>query len=1121
MNPVADAGQRLAAIDPTRSFIVQAPAGSGKTELLIQRFLALLGVVQRPDEILAITFTRKAAGEMRTRLMQALEGAHDPAPTTEHEQRTWRLAGAALERDRQLGWRLLENPSLLAIRTIDSFNAALVRRMPWITRLGGLPEVAENPARLYRTAAERTVSRIRGNERGSAQVALLLSHLDNRADRVCDLLVGMLQRRDQWLRHVVWEDHERQRRDLETALAGFVTATLASVRAAVPADLQMRLVDLGRYAAANLPGEEDRPLLALAGLERFPCPIVEDLPAWQGLADLLLTSGGNLRRRLDRNCGFPPGPDGKAALRKEAMRQLLDDLAGIKGLETMLVRVRQLPPAVYSEEQWRVLQALVALLQVSVAELWLAFRENGRTDFAEIALKALEALREDDQPTELLLKLDAGINHILVDEFQDTSHLQFDLLTRLTSGWDRGDGRTLFLVGDPMQSIYRFREAEVGLFLKARREGIGQVCLEPLTLRTNFRSQEGIVDWVNVAFARILPERADEARGAVAYSDAVASRPALPGPAVSSHLRTADDEAAEAGQVVDLVRRTLAEDPDGTVAILVRSRSHLGDILRSLREAGLGYQAQDIDPLAERPIARDLVSLTRALLHPADRLAWLSVLRAPWCGLELADLHLLCGDHPSATIPSLLAEPAIAARLSAAGRSRAEQLFAILSRSLEQRGRVGLRRLVEGTWLALGGPACLDEVGLEDAEQVFDLLERLDHGGDLEEVEALEEGLQGLFAAPDVEADGRLQVMTIHKAKGLEFDTVVLPGLGRSPAQGEQPLLRWLEHPECGLLLAPIAAAGADRRDPIYDAIGRLERDKEDFEVGRLLYVAVTRAKRRLHLLGHVNTGRSGDCRPAAGSLLQKLWAVVPKECLPSPPGEPTAIAETAKNRYLLRRLPAAWTPPPLRSLPFRAQGPTLKPSAGLETGPEEIFLNPWETAVSRHVGTVAHAFLERIAREGSERWSPERVQGEAAAIRWMLTRLGVPHDLLPGAAATVKRALDSALAGDRGRWILRSREDAACELKLSGVIAGSLVHAVIDRTFVDGGVRWIIDYKTSDPEGGDPDDFFARELEHYRPQLAAYGALFRALEKERPIRTALYFPLVDGWCEIDPEADP
>src|SRR6202158_4379566 len=138
------------------------------------------------------------------------------------------------------------------------------------------------------------------------------------------------------------------------------------------------------------------------------------------------------------------------------------------------------------------MQASVSVLTLAVAELQIAFRENGRVDFQELLIRASRALGNADSPTDLALALGHRIQHILVDEFQDTSYTQFELLEKLTAGWEPDDGRTLFLVGDPMQSIYRFRQADVSLFLKARLNGVGGLRLEPLTLRVNFRSRRQI-----------------------------------------------------------------------------------------------------------------------------------------------------------------------------------------------------------------------------------------------------------------------------------------------------------------------------------------------------------------------------------------------------------------------------------------------------------------------------------------------------------------------------------------------------------------------------------------------------------------------------------------------------
>ena len=150
-------------------------------------------------------------------------------------------------------------------------------------------------------------------------------------------------------------------------------------------------------------------------------------------------------------------------------------MRGNEALRVALCEVKSLPPGRYDDDQWNVLEAIIKLAPLAIGELRLVFAQHGKADFIEMAQGALRALEGEDGPTDLLLVLDYRIRHILVDEFQDTSFTQFELLKLLTSGWEPGDGRTLFVVGDPMQSIYRFREAEVGLFLRAWHEGIGSV----------------------------------------------------------------------------------------------------------------------------------------------------------------------------------------------------------------------------------------------------------------------------------------------------------------------------------------------------------------------------------------------------------------------------------------------------------------------------------------------------------------------------------------------------------------------------------------------------------------------------------------------------------------------
>lgn len=1113
VDPVADSRERIRALDATRSFIVDAPAGSGKTELLIQRYLVLLARVEAPEAVVAITFTRKAASEMRDRVLRALRAASEnPRPAKAHEALTWDLARAVLERNAEAGWELLDHPLRLRIQTIDSLCGAITRQMPWLSRFGAQPGIAEDAVELYREAAVNTWRTIGQESARASAVEQLLRHLDNSVAAFVDLLVAMLARREQWLRHVLASG---QRESLEAALCAVIREGLAKVRRAAPEPLAEDIVELSRFAARNL--DSSAPLAPCANLDALPGREVEDLPAWLGIASLLLTSGNTWRKRVNVKCGFPRDRKDE----KQRIESLLDALSGNDRFLEALKELRVLPPPCYTDAQWQTMEALFTVLPLAVAQLRMVFSERGQVDFSEVAQAASAALGSPDRPTDLALALDCRIQHLLVDEFQDTSFSQCELLEKLTAGWERGDGRTLFVVGDPMQSIYRFREAEVGLFLKSRVRGIGSVKLEPLRLAVNFRSDSGIVKWVNAAFRRIFPEAEDIATGAIPFSESVPVRPAGAGQAVTVHPFIGADYETEAARTAVLVAQSRLQERDGKIAVLVRARTHLPLILRELRKAGLSYRAVEIDPLSGRPVIQDLLALTRALLHLADRTAWLAVLRAPWCGMTLADLLAIAGDDREATVWDLMRDSARLALMSADGRTRLERVRGVLDTCLGQSRRASLRRWVEGAWIALGGPGCLlTGAEWEDSQTFFDLLEGLESAGDVADLNRLLEKAEQLFAAPDLAADDKLQVMTIHKAKGLEFDTVILPGLGRTQRPDESKLLTWLESPgsegESRLLLAPIKAAGA-ASEPMGDYLRHVENRKKEYETARLLYVAATRARKRLYLLGHTGlTWKEGSAalrEPASGSLLSRLWPVVEAEfrACPLPSDVPPEAQPEPRKSLSIRRLPAAWSLPP-------APEP-VRWAAGADVDGEREVSFVWAGEVVRHIGTVVHRMLRRIAEEGVARWSSETVQAQRTVCAAALGSLGTPAGEIEAASAKVAEALERALCDPRGCWILDdSHAEARCEYAISGVVDGRVVDSRVDRTFVDAdGTRWIIDYKTGTHEGGGLEGFLDNERARYAPQLEAYAALFEGMES-RPVRLGLYFPLLGAWREWSPE---
>ncbi len=1158
MSNIADSQQRKTALDPEQSFIVRAPAGSGKTELLIRRYLRLLSGVESPEEIIAITFTRKAAAEMRGRIISSLELARTgETPEDDYQKETYTLATEVLKRDEAQQWQLQDNPGRLRIQTIDSLCSSITRQMPVLSQLGAQPETLDDASELYLEAAERTILAIEDGESWSDAVAELLEHLDNDLPRLKNLIADMLARRDQWLRHITNDNISRE--ELDQALHNIVSATLKSAYDAIPEELE--LIDLLQYAAINLIEEDSESLITeCATLDSLPEPDPVALSQWHGIAEFLLTKQNEWRKTVNKNNGFPAS-DSKADKQfekehakniKSRYKALVQNYAENENLLDVLTEIRYLPEvwastddvhsAWLNDGQWKILQALPILLHIAKEHLRFLFAEHSKIDFTGIERSAIKALGDDEQPTDLALQLDYRIQHILVDEFQDVSVSQYDLLEKLTEGWSENDGRTLFLVGDPMQSIYRFREAEVGKFLSTfTNQQIGQVPLQSLTLGVNFRSQQGLVTWVNDAFEKILPKQEDIANSAVSYSSVIAADDSGAGQVVIHPLfqddlngSSYDTHQEEAKQIVHTIKQvqdeTLDKDLHKSIAILVRSRPQLDAIIAHLKQAGIRFQAVDIERLSHRAAIQDCLALTRAILHPADRVAWLSILRAPWCGLTLADLNVLVGKQQKIPIWSCMNDELRMRKLSDDGQKRLLKLREVLSKAMANRRRKSLRRMVEMVWMECGGPATLEEASdLENVQTYFDVLQQEEESSDLKTLAKLEKAVEGLYAAADVQgaADSKIngvsdgmnvQIMTIHKAKGLEFDIVILPGLGRGGKAEDKRLLLWQEQQrEDGgndLLLAPIKETGVDE-DKLYRYLEMLEKAKLKNEQGRLLYVAATRAKEQLHLFGATKVSKEKNeiSPPKKNTLLAKLWPVVETNYQwVYTSGHGDVVKETpqpAEAENLFRRHIATWKrPKPPNNVNWQQNEATVA-----ETSDNDIEFE-WATETIRHVGIVVHRCIQLMV-EDSKTWDKIQIQSKRAWYRQSLKRQGVGEEDMPWASQQVEDALINMIKDERGQWLLSTEhQQQNNEYALSGVYQGKVINIKIDRTFIDkDGTRWIIDYKTSRHEGKDVDAFLDQQQERYKEQLEKYGALMQLHESE-PVKLGLYFPLLQGWRE-------
>lgn len=1102
----ADAEVRRRALAPEVSFLVRAPAGAGKTELLVQRLLTLLARVEEPESVVAVTFTRKAAAEMRARVLAALAAAGAAAPAGAHERHTWELARQARAHAAGRGWNLADAPGRLRITTLDALALTLVGRMPWTARLGAVPQPTDHAERLYQAAARAALARVEEPPPSpdAAAAGTLLALCDGNWRHAEELLAAMLAHRDQWLSAVLQEPREL-RAGLEAGFRHQLEADLAAVRAQAAADAACG--ELVALAAAADP-DEDSPLHACRGLQALPPARLEAMPAWLGLTHLAATKSGAPRQRAD----------GRDGLTTKELKARLKELALDERTLASLVSLREFPALPFDEDFWRRLEALLRLLPRAVAELKLQFRASGACDFTEITLAACQALREAGSA--LAYALDAQLRHLLVDEFQDTSTAHFELLQALVQDWQPGDGRTLFLVGDPMQSIYLFRNARVDLFLRAAQGRLGSVELEVLQLTSNFRSQAGLVEWCNQKFGQIFPASEDAHRGEVKFHPATWVHPAEAN-AVEPHVASFDHPRHEASMLAEVAAREREADPNASVAVLVHNRAHLREILPALRARGLAFQGVDLFPLDDSPVAEDLLALARAIEDPGDRLAWLALWRAPWCGLTLAELHQLAGGagEPAGGMPALWAARERA--LPEAARDRGRRVVEVVGEAAAARGRAPLEALVRWCWQKLGGAECVADAA--QAGEVEIILEALQTArGDLDRARTL---LQKRYApAAGGGAGGRLQIMTLHHAKGLEFDVVLLPGLTRQLPPAKTRLLEWMEcdAPEAPFSWLLAARSPRGRHDPAPAYLHRRRAAMEEQERTRRLYVAATRARRRLHLFIGLPPLVHGEIwQPHSSTPLRPLWPALRDEvwALYEPPAQPVmevaaaagaaraaaAALPPAAGPTTLRRVPDGWQPsPPRPPLAWRAAA-APPPAVGLTASRHAA------AVLLRQVGVAVHALLQAMAAQGEPAWTP-------AQLDLALRRAGVAPEALAAARARARQALTMTLADARGRWILAAHPEARNEWPLTGVVAGRLHRVIVDRSFLEaaGGaeVRWIIDYKNAAHDGGDRDGFLAAQVELYRPQLELYAALAGQLDA-RPVRCGLYFPLLAAWREV------
>jgi ATP-dependent exoDNAse (exonuclease V) beta subunit len=1227
-NPPPDQAARERALDVNRSILVRAPAGSGKTDLLTRRFLRLLGEVDDPGQIVAITFTKAAAAEMRHRILSELENADGVPESTSDRFTMQALAQRALTRSEERGWNLLDLPAQLRISTIDSFCRDLALQQPLLSRLGDGLDIAEQPRELYRRAARQTLERIDEEDAALSQaIEDLLLWRDNSWQDLEDQLVTMLEQRDRWMREFVVyreQDWERLRVQLERpfARAGAETLNkLSELLDRVPGAREEAL-ELARFACEE-PGANSP--WGLAECTEIPvAPFSAGLDSAQddflALAAFLQTQKGGWRseKGLKASDGFPPTPRGRAG--KTRFASLISTLDAVPGLESALAAVRELPSTHYSDEDWRIVRACFELLRQAAGELEVVFAEAAAVDYIEVAQLALNVLKgEDGLPTDAAMAVADGIRYLLVDEFQDTSRRQHQLLAYLIAAWPEREGRACFVVGDPMQSIYFFRDADAELFPRVEQIGLeipGELPLrfEPVQLQANFRSAPPLIDHINDTFAKVFA--VDDGSG-IAFAGALPARndsehtgphlvagqeqhvnlhfEFMPQSMRGSSRGSGAEQKAEIAalreaarekqteEIVAFIRSHMARMDHARaakekyrIAVLGRARKSLAPIAKALREAKIPFRAVELEKLEDRPEILDALALARALLNPQDRVAWLGVLRAPWCGLSLADLHTLAGDCDAGLlvrpVPELLAERA--QLLSSEGRTAVERMMCAIESAERLRfaqTTVSLGTWLEQVWLRLGGAHCVDATARANLDLLWCCFDSLPDGEPDLLGPAIDAALEKLTALPDAnaESDCGVQLMTIHKAKGLEFEVVIVPDLQAGAGRGKPELLSWLERglpPEVEasepyasgaiteFLVAPFQCKGADRgKAKIWVDDERREREKQ--ETRRLLYVAATRAREELHWFARpeYKTEKDGTLSLAVPqeSLLKTAWPALKEEVqarfdewiskIAKPEAESAlpstidAIAASGEDNLLpmrpcvkaveLRRLP------PHTRMAQEAESVTAMESGITGWSANRLYERHEGGLLSRALGIAVHAHFQHLAqllatqpleaaRAPLTRLTP-RIAAEVRAI-------GVDPKQANRIAAHALEITLKAASEPVAQWILAPHAEAASEVRWTGVVDGSLRTVQMDRVFragptpkaagqsADKDTWWIIDYKTAHDDDLDAAGALPELRRIFAPQIEAYAKVLRNLHgADARVHGGLYYPrmtILDWW---------
>ena len=1123
MTKVPDLEERKKALDISSHFHVESPAGAGKTGLIIERILRLLSGVSNPSEILAMTFTRKAAAEMKGRILEILRAAAENEKTgDEYTDSLIEKGKKAISRYSGLRREMLLSGADLQITTIHGFCLQVCTRAPLESGLEpGLVLVDEREQeRLQEIAAREVINDLLSRPqndpaRSALESRLLMHNMDVKA--LIAEISSLLAKRDQLgdLLSVLGtgEDSDQFLEKFQENITEIVRMQLRRLEEIITeSEIGKRWDDFIDYLS-----EHDAKCLENVPRE---CPSAhwKDLSHWQRLSDIFLTNNGKIRRSWGPRHGGLPAGFSKTTW-KSAIMNLGDEFV------EYLNEIRRYPDLEKFADEVEAVEDLILVVWAALKMYRKICRSKGVIDYVDLELGALKALGSVESVTDSLLFWDRSIKHILIDEFQDTSSTEYRIIQRLLGGWESGDGRTLFLVGDPKQSIYRFRKADVSIFYKAEkgieRDGLEPIKPVPVKLRTNFRSSSGLISWVNSLFGKTVMSRPRIEYEEVRFIDAI---PACDNdgsrciPELALFVKQEDESGnrvrrREATYLARKVEERLAIlEPGETIGVLVFTRTHLACYLEAFKEAGIPLQVKDGLKLAEIPEVAHLANLARAIVRPHDQLSWIACLRSPWLMLPVSLIKDIL-EAEGNTIFQKLKD----------FESEHENIRIFRTAMARTRSRIGrdqLSKVVRKAWTDLKGPEKVASIsGLAGVNACLKFLDHLRdcEGGSPEETLAqIDFLLESLYDPQDITtADSPVFLMTVHGAKGLEFDHCFIPWMDYQLLQsgrGEKPA-----YLSVSLEGVPVVASRPDKRvkreNCVYDFLFEIEKRKTMAEARRLFYVAVTRAKKSLFMSG-VWSGKKLPNGPLGWVLdhigIKKLSEDVGDgeyrgtQVYINP--ESVKIGGVKQRRGIDRiPVPKDFFPEPV---PFKIRNPSNLPY--LDDHGDD--LGAYDKLLSTARGIVIHKIIEQLSH-GMD------LPG-AGYLEQLLLMQGLNNKMAKGVAREILDELRRCCEEPFFKWITGNDfQWSASELGIESMAEKNVITSgVIDRVVFDGKKYWIVDYKTHQPGTNETKgDFIERMKGKFKPQLVEYRRLLASAKgiSDHHIHTIIYLTHIPTWIEV------